>query len=74
MYVVDCYEMFWVWVFVVDCYEMFVKCCACCVYVGGCEGSGFRVGRWAWPILTIGCIGTLKKDAEEKFEVNQHVF
>ena len=24
-----------------------------CVYVWGCEGSGFRVGRWARPILTI---------------------
>ena len=22
------------------------------MYVGGCEGSGFRVGRWASPILT----------------------
>ena len=48
MYVVGCYEMFWVgcmWLIV-------MKCLYNVVYVGGCEGSGFRVGRWARPILT----------------------
>ena len=46
---VGCYEMFWVgcmWLIV-------MKCLYNVVYVGGCEGSGFGVGRWARPILTI---------------------
>ena len=49
MYVVGCYEMFWVgcmWLIV-------MKCLYNVVYVGGCEGSGFRVERWARPILTV---------------------
>ena len=53
VYVVDCYEMFWV-----GCMLLIVmKCLYNVVYVGGCEGSGFRVGRWARPILTLldGC-------------------
>ena len=38
VYVVDCYEMFWV-----GCMLLIVmKCLYNVVYVGGCEGSGFR--------------------------------
>ena len=44
---VDCYDWFWVWVYVVSFDDFFVKCCVCCVYVGGCEvwGSGLEDGQ-----------------------------
>ena len=45
MYVVDCYDWFWVGVYVVSFDEIFDICLGCCVYVGGCEGSGLEDGQ-----------------------------